>query len=348
MEIKQGKVKVPLKLVIYGTEGIGKSTLASNAPDPLFIDIEGGTNQLNVKRLDPAPINWEEFLNQIDYVIKNPDCCKTLVIDTLDAAEVMGIDHVLEKERLKAISDEFWKGRTILGTEFNNKVINRLNRVVENGINVVVLAHSQIKRFENPEEMGTYDRYELKLTKPVASSIKEWCDSLLFLNYKTQVVTTRNVMEKNKAIGGKRVIHTTHHPAWDAKNRFGLEEELPLTYSSIKAMFDQDYPEINLDVTEDDPVFDEPSVTVKTTGEMEVHDREGNVIDDPDFVELPPDRLYELMEESHVTEEQIINVLVQIGQLQNMNQTLNDVGAEYIQENIIDVWDNFLAYLRSM
>jgi len=86
--------------------------------------------------------------------------------------------------------------------------------------------------------MGQFDRYEMKLSKQVAPLLKEWCDALLFANYKTFLVTTEN--NTKKAQGGKRVLYTSHHPCWDAKNRFNLPEELDLDFKGIAHLFTND------------------------------------------------------------------------------------------------------------
>ena len=87
-EITKGKVKTAIRLCLYGAEGIGKSTFASKFPDPLFIDVEGGTKQLDVARF-PQPETWLQLLAMIDAVIEEPDICRTLVIDTVDRAEAL-------------------------------------------------------------------------------------------------------------------------------------------------------------------------------------------------------------------------------------------------------------------
>ena len=102
---------------------------------------------------------------------------------------------------------------------------------------MVITAHAKMRKFEQPDEMGAYDRWEMKLSKQVAPLFKEWCDMLLFLNYQTYVVTTEN--KSTKAQGGKRVIYTSHHPCWDAKNRHGLPEVLDLDYENIAHIFEK-------------------------------------------------------------------------------------------------------------
>lgn len=236
MEIIRGKMKSPIKTVIYGPEGIGKSTFASQFPDPLFIDTEGSTKHMDVSRL-PAPRTWNEMRDEIHYVRDNPDVCKTLVIDTADWAEQLCIQEVCIKGGKTGIEDYgYGKGYTYLAEEFG-RMLRALAEVNDKGINIVITAHAALRKFEQPDESGAYDRWELKLQKKTAPLLKEWPDMLLFANYETIVIKDEN--GKAKAHGGKRVMYTSHHPVWDAKNRFGLDEKLDFSFGSIAHLFGQ-------------------------------------------------------------------------------------------------------------
>ncbi len=230
MKIIRGKIKGAQKICVYGPEGIGKSTFASQFPDPLFIDTEGSTKHMDVARL-PRPSSWTMLIEQVKYVKNNPNICKTLVIDTADWAELLCIDDICARFKKGGIEEfGYGKGYVYLAEEFG-RLLNLLEDLIETGINVVLTAHAQMRKFEQPDEMGAYDRWELKLQKKTAPMVKEWADIVLFANYKTYVVKTDD--NKNKAQGGKRVMYTSHHPCWDAKNRHNLPEELPLDYNQI-------------------------------------------------------------------------------------------------------------------
>ena len=84
--ITSGTIAAPVKTVLYGPEGIGKSTFAAQFPAPVFIDTEGGTKRLNVARL-PAPTSWAMLLDEVAEVSRGNVPCGTLVIDTADWAE---------------------------------------------------------------------------------------------------------------------------------------------------------------------------------------------------------------------------------------------------------------------
>jgi hypothetical protein len=149
---------------VYGPEGIGKSTFAAQFPDPLFIDTEGSTKNMDVARL-PKPSSWTMLKEQIIWVRANPGLCQTLVIDTADWAEQLCMDSICTTADKAGIEDfGYGKGYVYLAEEFG-RLLNTLEDLVEKGINIVITAHAQMRKFEQPDEMGQYDRWELKLQK---------------------------------------------------------------------------------------------------------------------------------------------------------------------------------------
>ena len=286
MKITSGKVMRAQKVVIYGSEGIGKSTLASCFPNPLFIDTEGGTAQLDVRRIE-KPCSFDGLISIVNEVAADPGICKTLILDTADWAEQMCITGVCAKYKKAGIEDfGYGKGYTYLAEEYS-RLLNAFDAVIAAGIHVVITAHAKMRKFEQPDEMGAYDRWEMKLSKQVAPLLKEWCDLLLFCNYKTIVVATKN--DTKKAQGGKRIIHTTHHPCWDAKNRHGLPDEIDLEYGNIAHLFDT--------AATSAPVTDRVTDTAEPT---------------------PLERVRALMMESQVAEQELQAVVAQKGHFSGM------------------------------
>ena len=240
MQIIRGKIPGAKKVVVYGPEGIGKSTFAAHFPEPLFIDTEGSTKDMDVARTE-SPTSWMVLMEQVRYVKNHPELCRTLVVDTADWAEMLCITQICDKNH-KASIEEFGygKGYVYVQEEFG-RLLNALEEVVKAGIHVVLTAHAKMRKFEQPDELGAYDRWEMKLTKQTAPMVKEWADMVLFANYKTFVINVdgQGVQKgKNKAQGGKRVMYTSHHSCWDAKNRYGLPEELPFEYEAIRAVME--------------------------------------------------------------------------------------------------------------
>lgn len=235
--ITKGKQKTAIRFVGYGAEGIGKSTFASQFPDPLFIDVEGGTKQLDVARF-PQPTTWNELLEMVDAVIEDPAVCRTLVIDTVDRAEMLLTAQLLKEANVDSIEKYgggYGKGYTALAERFNKDLLMRLDKLIAKGVHVTLIAHAAMRKLESPDE-PPYDRWELKTSKKISPLVKEWTDILCFMKYE-QVVVEEN--GRNKAKGkAKRVMVFNHRPTCDAKNRYGLEDDLPLSFEPLRAIYE--------------------------------------------------------------------------------------------------------------
>lgn len=293
MKITSGKIHTAQKVVIYGPEGIGKSTFAAQFPEPLFIDTEGSTKHMDVRRFE-KPLSWEMLMDQVKYTTDNAPC-RTLVIDTADWAERLCISDICARYKKSGIEDFGYGNGYVYLMEQYGKLLNALEDTVSAGINVVLAAHAVMRKFEQPDEVGAYDRWELKLTKKVAPIVKEWADMLLFANYKTFAVAVDDKGTKHKAQGGKRVMYTAHHPCWDAKNRHGLPEELPFEYAQIRHCI-----EVNTPTVKTTPLPETPEPSEPPTEMTEADFAEPKGV--PEFEEeIPSERLRQLMTENDAT-----------------------------------------------
>ncbi len=312
LNIISGLVERPIKVSIYGIEGIGKSTIGSQFPNPIIIDTENGTGRINCNRVKCT--SWNELLEIVREVVKNPSVCKTLVIDTFDKAETYCVEYICEKNHKANIeSFPYGSGYNILQSEME-LLFRLLNQVIESGNHVVLIAHAKAKKFELPEETGSYDRYETKLTRQVAPLFKEWCDILLFCNYKTYVVTTDN--NTKKAQGGKRVMYTTHHACWDAKNRFNLPDELELSFKPIAHLF------INDSKTQE-------------SHETSVITRESDVVT----------KLKEMINESGVTVGDVEQIVIERGKYEQGSR-IKDYSDEFITRWVMPNWKKIVETIN--
>jgi len=234
MKFNTGKKVRAQRLVIYGPESTGKTTMAAAMPEPVFVDTEDGSAHLDVCRAEVH--SWKDIKAAIEAVRAKQIGAKTLVIDTIDWAEKMLAEDICANAKKAGLEDfGYGKGYTFLAEGFS-KFLRDLDSLIDAGITVCVLAHSTVKRFEAPDGAQPYDRYELKLSKQCSPLLKEWCDALLFLNWDTRIKQTDG--HKGKAIGGKeRIIHAVHSAAWDAKNRHGLPESFPATIGHLSKLF---------------------------------------------------------------------------------------------------------------
>lgn len=333
MDIIRGKLPGALKVVVYGPEGIGKSTFASQFPSPLFIDTEGSTRHMDVART-PKPTSWPMLLGLVDEVIRDPSLCRTLVVDTMDWAELMCTQNVCDKYQKKSIEEfGYGKGYTYLSEEFG-RLLNQLSEVVERGVHVVVTAHAKMRKFEQPDELGAYDRWEMKLSAKNAPLVKEWADMVLFASYKTYAVKTES--GKVKGQGGERRMYTAHHPCWDAKNRFGLAPELPFDFSGISSVIGE-----TPSISEPAPQNEPKPVNFPVNPPQEVEGISTLARDDglvPDIPDGIPQALTDLMRANNVTATDIQTAVSAKGYFP-LGMEITDYPKDFIDGCLIGAWD---------
>jgi len=237
--ITAGKTAKGSRIVLYGVEGIGKTTLASQFPGAVFIDTEGSTSRFDVPRY-PSPSSWSMLIDEIREMITDP-AVQTVVIDTGDWAEKLCVREVCSRANKSGIEDFGYGAGYSYATEEFGRMLDLLSDVAEHGKHVAVILHAAIRSFTNPEEMGAYNRYTLELIDTPkcsnSSAVKQWADAVLFANYKDLIVEDDKT-KKKYALGGDRVLYTQRTPAWDAKNRFGLRPEIPMTIEALAPLFD--------------------------------------------------------------------------------------------------------------
>jgi hypothetical protein len=234
LQIIRGKKSGAVRTVIYGVEGIGKSTLAAQVPESLTIDVEDGAGQIDTARV--VALDWRAIEYATKELIADPQGFRAVIYDTADWLEKALIDHMLKQSGKKSIEDYgYGKGYTIL-QEHVVRFLSLIDQLIEKGIHVIFVAHATCKRTSPPDQTDGFDRYELKLTKQVAPLLKEWADIVLFCNYRIQIVEGTD--GRLKAQGGKeRVMYATHTAAWDAKNRYGLPDEMPMEFAQLARVF---------------------------------------------------------------------------------------------------------------
>lgn len=348
MKITKGKLVKAQKVIIYGPEGIGKSTFASKFPMPVFSDTEGSTNHLDVFRFD-GPSSWTMLLNQVEHIKQNPKTvCQTYVIDTADWAEILCIEHVCSKAKKTGIEEfGYGKGYTYLEEEFG-RLLNKLNELIDLGINVVITAHSQMRKFEQPDEQGAYDRYELKLEKKTAALLKEWADIILFANYKTKAVNVDGqgvAKGKNKPQGNKRIMYTIHHPCWDAKNRHDLPEELPFEYSAIAHCIPTTIQAVPSTIEQDVPRSKPEQTTNPLTASADDEIQKEKLELPSEFNDLPKS-LADLMSCNNVTIQEIQDVVTQRGYYPEATPIKN-YDPQFIDGVLVGAWEQVFTMIKT-
>lgn len=231
--ITKGVVESPICCVLYGPEKVGKSSFAAGAPSPVFLGEPEGTDHLDVARF-PSPESWDDIVEALTVLREEKHQHKTVVVDTADWIEPLIWAEVCKRGGKNSIED-FGYGRGYGDAlALWRELLERLNGLRrEQRLNVIVVAHSQVKTFRNPAG-DDFDRFELKIHGKAAALLKEWPSAVLFANYET--LTTKDSSGRARGVGtGSRILHTEHRPAWDAGNRYSLPDELPLDWDEFSA-----------------------------------------------------------------------------------------------------------------
>jgi hypothetical protein len=223
------RTPAPRRTLLYGVQGVGKSTWASMAPNPIFLPTEEGINDIQTAKF-PLLKSHREVMQGITDLYREQHEFETVVIDSLDWLEQMIWDAVRE-ENNPNIFDDYGKGYVLAVSKWRTLIL-ALDALRQNGMAIILLAHSKIERFEDPETKS-YDRFVPRLHKAAAAVLQEWCDEVFFASYKTYTTEVKEKFggERVQAFGeGERIIRTSERPSCMAKNRLGLPFELALNW----------------------------------------------------------------------------------------------------------------------
>jgi len=230
--IRKNDAMAAPRIMVYGVEGIGKSTFGAGAPNPIYILTEDGLGSLNVNHF-PLATSFQDVIDAIATLYKENHAFETVVIDSLDWLEAIIQREIEAKYDAKDLA--YGKG-SLIAAERWREILDGLNALRnDKGMAVILIAHTTIKRFDSPE-VEPYDRYQPKLQERSNAVVREWADAVLFANYKT-IVKKDDVgfnQTNNRGIStGERLLFTSERPAYMAKNRYNMPESIPLSWEAF-------------------------------------------------------------------------------------------------------------------
>ena len=225
----------PLRIALYGTPGIGKSTFASQAPSPVFLCTEDGAGFLDAQAFD-RPLCWQDVMDAVESLLRDQHDRKTLVIDTLDALETLCWDHVCKTfgtGKTRSIED-FGYGRGYQhAVETWGQLLRLLERLQsERGMHLLLIAHAVPRDHKDPD-YESWKRWSMKLHSKSADLIAGWVDALLFAA--PEMVAKKDGLKVRGFATGERLLYTQSAGAHEAKNRYGLPPVMALDWPAFFA-----------------------------------------------------------------------------------------------------------------
>jgi len=234
-EVETGTSPAPQRVLLFGPHGIGKSTWPSKAPSPIYIQTEDGLGEIDCAKF-PLAATLKEVTDAIKALYTEEHEYKTLVVDTCDWLERLIHAEVCRSKMVESIDDIGYGKGYGFAVGYWKQLLDGLSALrKKRKMMMILLAHADIQRFENPET-DPYDRYVPRLHKKSSAMVQEWCDEVLFANWRVHAKKTEGDFGKVRIRGigtGQRVIHTVERPTHLAKSRIVLPEELPLEWSAF-------------------------------------------------------------------------------------------------------------------
>jgi hypothetical protein len=230
--LKRAAAPKPPIALVYGVGGVGKTTLAADAPNPVFLCIEDG---LTVDRPHWTPDQlrtFDDVMAALGTLYTEAHDFRTLVVDSVDWLEPIVWAAACRANGWANIEQPGYGKGYAAAVDIWRQYLDGLNALRnERGMTVLQIAHSDIKRFDSPEH-EPYDRYQIKLHRGSSALLIEHADLVAFLNYR--VSTVKSDAGFNKKVvrgvgGGDRVLYTAERPAFIAKNRYpAMPDVIPL------------------------------------------------------------------------------------------------------------------------
>jgi hypothetical protein len=228
-----GKQELPPRICIFGGHGIGKSTLASQFPNPIFISTEDGLSSLDVTSFPRAEV-VDDVAQNIRTLIKEDHDFRTVVLDSVDwLVEPLIVTDIESKHDAKELA--YGKGQMMIAEAFRELLGGFDVLRKKRDMNIVLIAHSNIVRYEDPRS-EPYDRYQPKLPNRCNALLQEWVDVLAFAGFR--IIVKKSDVGFNNSVTrgittGERLLHMVENPAYVAKNRYNCPDTLPMVYDKL-------------------------------------------------------------------------------------------------------------------
>lgn len=234
--IRSTKKNVPTRILTHGPHKVGKSTFAAQSEKPIFVPTEDGQDNIDAQAF-PLCKKWDDVMSCVTTLYRDEHDFKTVVLDSADWAESLAWAKVAQDHDVKGIESIGYGKGYVFAADLFRELLDGLNALrLERGMQVIVLCHSEIKRFDDPQA-DSYDRYQIKLHKLVNKMVQEWADIIAFAQ-QDMATKTEETGFGNKRVRAididRRVLRLKGSAAYDAGTRYEMPATVPLIWSEFE------------------------------------------------------------------------------------------------------------------
>ena len=230
----------PVRAVVYGTDGIGKTTFGSHWPGVRALFTEDGRRSIRIRHFPHIATTYQDVINAMMAVLREPEKTGTFMLDSLDWLESLIWAETCARNNIESIEAPGYGKGYVFADDIWKELLRGFDALRDAGIHVLILAHNEVVRF-NPPESEPYDRHDIKLHKRARAIVHEWADVIAFAYEKTYTTTRTEGSGKNaKTItkggaSGGRFLALERKSTHEAKNGFGMPAEIPFTKDATTA-----------------------------------------------------------------------------------------------------------------
>lgn len=235
--LKTSAAKAHPLAVVYGVEGVGKTSYAAEWPRPVLLQTAGENvpSDVQIPTFGFAE-KYSDVIDAMGSLFTDAHEFKTLVIDAADGMERLVQRETCQRNGWQNIeAPGFGKGYVAADAVWS-ELLEGLTALTEQAaMNVVLISHCEIVRFDSPTT-DPYSRYKLNLHKNAISLLQSAADIVAFVNYRTTLKEADvgfNKTVKHAEGAGIRMVYVEERPGYIAKNRYSMPSELPFRKGEV-------------------------------------------------------------------------------------------------------------------
>lgn len=226
--LRRATATLPARIIVYGPHGMGKTTLAAEFPNAVFLQIEDGTpSDISIDTFGKLK-SYDEVLEAIGALYSEDHGFQTVVLDSLDKFEPLVWANTCKAQKWESIESPGYGKGYVMADATWREFLDGCDALRHRGMMVVLIAHSEIGRFDDPTTVS-YSKYDLRLHKRALALVQDEVDAILFVNQDATIKSEKLGFDKSRAHaegGLQRWIHTEPRPHINAKNRYGLPSKI--------------------------------------------------------------------------------------------------------------------------